>query len=422
MVSLTFDEFHAIRSRQRASAEAEASAVAAKTSSEHAPSGSFASGKLVDSKTEVVATRKAAPSRKSSKRSEPSSSAASPSPTGSRGRSNGASDGEIAPTSGSRVVRKKQQLRADKTSGSTSGLGGARGVGSVANLGRFVELYEVQVAVVAMIYLDLVASTAQLLPYFQAAEDETDGRAGAAEGVAVGSRGNGFGAFALRLVSRLMHSFTGFTIIFFAIEVAMLLAAFGRRFFRHLGYVVDLLVVSACLYQEMAGKGKGVRLLGALRVWRVARVINTLLLSADKAHDETRDTLRMAEKTTQNLETDRRRLQETLRREVEARKRVDRMLKGYKDEVETLNEALKIAAMDIAAAGVSPGMGTGDGDNTIKRSADVDTGSSESAGSQGSDDASGKNGTQEQEHLEQPTSGRTASRIFVFQDGTFQAR
>lgn len=37
----------------------------------------------------------------------------------------------------------------------------------------------------------------------------------------------------------------------------MLLAAFRGKFFRHLGYVVDLLVVSACLYQEMDGKGKG---------------------------------------------------------------------------------------------------------------------------------------------------------------------
>lgn len=38
----------------------------------------------------------------------------------------------------------------------------------------------------------------------------------------------------------------------------------------------------------------------------------------------------------QDLETDRRRLQETLRREVEARKRVDRMLRGYKDEVNNI--------------------------------------------------------------------------------------
>lgn len=53
------------------------------------------------------------------------------------------------------------------------------------------------------------------------------------------------------------QSFTGFTVIFFAIEVVMLLAAFRGRFFRHLGYVVDLLVVSTCLYQDMAGNGKG---------------------------------------------------------------------------------------------------------------------------------------------------------------------
>lgn len=40
----------------------------------------------------------------------------------------------------------------------------------------------------------------------------------------------------------------------------------------------------------------GVKLLGALRVWRVARVVNTLLESADQDHEETRSTLRVAEK------------------------------------------------------------------------------------------------------------------------------
>lgn len=94
--------------------------------------------------------------------------------------------------------------------------------------------------------------------------------------------------------------------------------------------------------------------------------------------------------------------------------------------METLNEALKIAAMDIAAAGVSPGMGTGDEDTTLKRSADSDTGSSTGRGSQGSVDASGENGTQEQQQQQQQqqssSSGGTANRIFVFQDGTFQAR
>lgn len=40
----------------------------------------------------------------------------------------------------------------------------------------------------------------------------------------------------------------------------------------------------------------GVRLLGALRVWRVARVMNTALLSADAAHDDTLDKVQLLEK------------------------------------------------------------------------------------------------------------------------------
>ena len=47
---------------------------------------------------------------------------------------------------------------------------------------------------------------------------------------------------------------------------------------------------------------------------------------------------------------ERTRIEELLKREIEAKKRVELMLRSYKDEVETLNEALKIAALDIAEA------------------------------------------------------------------------
>ncbi|CAM9395644.1 unnamed protein product [Ectocarpus sp. 13 AM-2016] len=288
-----------------------------------------------------------------------------------------------------------------------------------------------------MIYLDLVASTAQLLPYFQAAGARPGsgaGDEGGAEEVAGTSGGAGFAGFVLRLVSRFMQSFTGFTIILFAIEMVMLLAAFREKFFRHAGYILDLLVVSFCLYQEISGKGKGVRLLGALRVWRVARVMNTLLLSADEAHNLTRDTLRLAEKSTQDLDIDRRRLQETLRREVEARKRVDKMLRGYKDEVETLNEALKIAAMDIAAAAASAGkdtLGGGEEDalhNRGRPPPGSDAGSSSLGSSEGGSIHESVNGLdqknlqEEQQQRRGTSSVPTANKIFVFQDGTFQAR
>lgn len=87
MVSLTFDEFHAIRSRQRATAEAEAAAAAsAKASDNDTPGGTLSSGKSVGS-------TKAAEDRSSS-RSSPSRS-----PGSSREGSD--DNNEIAPTSGS---------------------------------------------------------------------------------------------------------------------------------------------------------------------------------------------------------------------------------------------------------------------------------------------------------------------------------
>ena len=49
-------------------------------------------------------------------------------------------------------------------------------------------------------------------------------------------------------------------------------------------------------------------------------------------------------------QADKARVEDLLKREIEAKKRVELMLRSYKDEVETLNEALKIAALDIAEA------------------------------------------------------------------------
>lgn len=40
-----------------------------------------------------------------------------------------------------------------------------------------------------------------------------------------------------------------------------------------------------------------------------------------------------AQQRSQDVDMDRRRLQESLRREIDARKRIDKMLRGYKDEV-----------------------------------------------------------------------------------------
>ena len=55
----------------------------------------------------------------------------------------------------------------------------------------------------------------------------------------------------------------------FAVELVLLLTAFRLRFSGHLEYVVDMLDVSACFYQDVAGLGKG----------KMMEVIMLLLLS-----------------------------------------------------------------------------------------------------------------------------------------------
>ena len=78
------------------------------------------------------------------------------------------------------------------------------------------------------------------------------------------------------------------------------------------------------------------------------RLVNTLLTTKETKLQEIKDArdtdLQILEETRVEIA----RLEDNLRRELDSKKRVETMLRSYKDEVETLNEALKIAALDIA--------------------------------------------------------------------------
>ncbi|KAG5180719.1 hypothetical protein JKP88DRAFT_222987 [Tribonema minus] len=150
-----------------------------------------------------------------------------------------------------------------------------------------------------------------------------------------------------------------FTIFFFALELLVLLAAFRRKFLLHLGYMLDLAIVAACLWRELQGGSKELRLLGYCRGWRVVRLVNTLVEQAQERASRAADREAEAQRRAIEVEADRRRLAEALRLEREARKNTETMLLGYKEEAETLREALNIAAMDIAEAAASDLEGDG---------------------------------------------------------------
>ncbi|POM75484.1 hypothetical protein PHPALM_7407 [Phytophthora palmivora] len=154
----------------------------------------------------------------------------------------------------------------------------------------------------------------------------------------------------VRVATRLVESFTGFTLFLFLIELVILLAAFRHKFFAHAGYVVDLVVVSLSLAVELYAQTKVARLLGILRVWRVLRLVGKLLDQERAAHDTTRLLLEQEQLKLLHVRMQKDAAHESLKREYESREGIEQLLRGYKDEIVTLKEALQIAAQAVAEA------------------------------------------------------------------------
>ena len=216
--------------------------------------------------------------------------------------------------------------------------------------GAFAELHETQLVMTLLIVADLAASTFLLL--FDC------------HGTAIAARLPAGAA-------KLLESFTGFTTFLFFFELCALVVAFQERFFLHPGYAIDVVVAALCLRAEIMLDGdKEVRLLGFLRLWRLSRLHETLN-SAERAKTEEAEAamiqeqeraLRSAAPAPVFREPDRRasaarerpragdveraRLEGVVAEGNNARARLEKMCRAFKDEIDTLNEALVVAGAD----------------------------------------------------------------------------
>jgi hypothetical protein len=145
-----------------------------------------------------------------------------------------------------------------------------------------------------------------------------------------------------------LKSVNGFCLSVFAIELLLTMLVFRLSIVGHIGYCVDIATVASQLYFELEGCGRETRLLNIFRFWRLVRLVNSLASIEARAHDNTKLELVSAVNEQNELKGVVSRLQLDVEKEREAKLAVETMLQGYKDEVDTLNEALKIAAMDIA--------------------------------------------------------------------------
>ena len=98
------------------------------------------------------------------------------------------------------------------------------------------------------------------------------------------------------------------------------------------------------------GNTNTIRLLGFLRLWRLSRLHETLVAAERTRTEEKAQEARTERERAPRAEVERARLEGVAAESANARQRLEKMARAFKDEIDTLNEALVIAARDIAEA------------------------------------------------------------------------
>jgi hypothetical protein len=176
------------------------------------------------------------------------------------------------------------------------------------------------------------------------------------------------------LVLYILKSFTGFTMVYLTLEVIAVVYAFGfKKVHNAVGYSMDVFIVLIlCLCslfqqtQEMNRRNHGknsalrfafsswshaimycgaIRLLGCLRIWRLVRLVTLILDDSLDSLEKTKDELNMARKLMEEMK-----IQQKSSSQIETSiDETSRTIENLRNEIETLEEALKIAAIDMAS-------------------------------------------------------------------------
>lgn len=198
------------------------------------------------------------------------------------------------------------------------------------SVGEFLETHQMQAIYVFLIILDTFNAMADLY---------------------IGSRPSSDNVVSFitnHALLRAIRSFSTFTILFFIVEILSVLLVFRSKVLGHLGYVLDVLIILYQIFCDYSGASKISRMLNFLRFWRLFRFFSAMVLLEQEAHQETKTKLETVEAQVKALNLENFNARAECDKEKEARNAIESMLQSYKDEVDTLNEALKIAAMDIA--------------------------------------------------------------------------
>mmetsp|Transcript_934 Transcript_934/g.2187 ORF Transcript_934/g.2187 Transcript_934/m.2187 type:complete len:431 (+) Transcript_934:348-1640(+) len=150
--------------------------------------------------------------------------------------------------------------------------------------------------------------------------------------------------------SQILEYLSGMALLAYVLELGLMLVAFKSEVFAHFGYALDIFLVSGMFYGVLitASWAASVRLLNVLRLWRVVRMVNAALYSSEQAHERTRAEVHALNEKIEALKLKAKRADLAQKREADKNKRLDQSFRAQRDELDTLREALQIAAQTMA--------------------------------------------------------------------------
>lgn len=202
-------------------------------------------------------------------------------------------------------------------------------------IGRALESQETQIVFSSLIFFDLSVFT-----FLFVLSTRIDGEAQSDDAIWI----------------TLLSSLLTFNMVVFVIEIVTSIYSFKMAYLSHYGHVLDLCLTLIVLYDNMSIKASsGIlssrRFLFICRIpWRFGRLILTMVQRVEQEHAQTRSKLANCNEESRKALIDAKRFETSYVKEKELRLHAEKLLTGYKDEIDTLREALRIAAMDVVAA------------------------------------------------------------------------
>lgn len=157
-----------------------------------------------------------------------------------------------------------------------------------------------------------------------------------------------------------LNAFQSFTSTLFVLEILTQIYAKALKFFKHPGFVMDLLIIGVAVYSQSVPtspiKPGHIHVLLFLRYWRLLAIVVRIIANVEASHDGTIAKLVESQTANKKLRAQLRFLEDRRGDDAQHRSDVEALCVEYKNEIDTLMAALQLAAQDVAKSGGGGGM------------------------------------------------------------------